>query len=71
VPIAVGFVPHQELGRLYDGAAVVVFPSHREGLPVALLEAMAHGCAIVASRVGGIPQLIQHGRTGLLSATAR
>jgi glycosyltransferase involved in cell wall biosynthesis len=66
VPGPVGFVPHQELARLYDGAAVVVFPSLREGLPVALLEAMAHGCAIVASQVGGIPQLIQHVRTGLL-----
>jgi glycosyltransferase involved in cell wall biosynthesis len=66
VPTALGFVPHRELERLYDRAAVVVFPSHREGLPLALLEAMSHGCAIVATDVGGIPQLIEHGRTGLL-----
>ena len=34
---------------------------------MALLEAMAYGCAIVASETGGIPQMISHGQTGILT----
>src|SRR5205807_233676 len=66
LPGALGFVPHDELGDLYDRAAVVVCPSYREGLPLCVLEAMAHGRPVVASAVGGIPELVEDGVTGFL-----
>ena len=42
------------------------FPSHTEGMPNALVEAMSCGVPCVATRVGGIPELITDGRDGLL-----
>jgi len=66
VPGALGFVPHHELLRLYDRAAVVACPSRREGFGVACAEAMAHGRPVVASAVGGLLDLVEDERTGLL-----
>ena len=60
-----GFVPPEELARLYARAAVVVCPSHREGFGVACLEAMAHGRSVVASAVGGLLDLVVDGETGI------
>jgi glycosyltransferase involved in cell wall biosynthesis len=66
VPGARGFVPHDELQQLYARAAVVVCPSRREGFGVACLEAMAHGRPVVATRVGGLQDLVVDGETGLV-----
>jgi glycosyltransferase involved in cell wall biosynthesis len=51
---------------LADAFDVVVFPSRVEGMAVALLEAMALGKPIVASRAGGIPEMLDDGESGLL-----
>lgn len=66
VPSALGFVPHHRLSPLYERAAVVAVPSHREGFGVACLEAMAHGRPVVASAVGGLLDLVVDGETGML-----
>jgi len=52
--------------REFDNAAVFVFPSHFEGFPVALLEAIARGLACVGTTVGGIPDILEHGQAGVL-----
>ena len=66
VPDALGFVTHDQLGPLYQRAAVVAVPSHREGFGVVCAEAMAHGRPVVAGAVGGLLDLVVHEETGLL-----
>lgn len=61
-----GWVEGREKSELLAQADVFVLPSHFEGLPVCILEAMAADAAVVACRVGGIPDLIVDSQTGLL-----
>jgi glycosyltransferase involved in cell wall biosynthesis len=55
-----------ELDRYLPQADVVVLPSYTEGLPNVALEASAAGVPIVATAVGGIPEVVQHEETGIL-----
>jgi glycosyltransferase involved in cell wall biosynthesis len=62
-----GYVSGNPLRQAVSGAAVVVVPSEWfENCPMSVLEAMAYGKAVVASRIGGIPELVVHDETGLL-----
>jgi glycosyltransferase involved in cell wall biosynthesis len=56
----------QDMPEVYASLDVVVLPSFSEGMPMAILEAMAAGRAVVASSVGAIPAVVQADRTGLL-----
>jgi glycosyltransferase involved in cell wall biosynthesis len=59
-----------DAARLYAGFDVSVMASLHEGFPNAVMEAMAAGVAVVATAVGGIPELIEDGHTGYLVAPA-
>jgi glycosyltransferase involved in cell wall biosynthesis len=67
-----GALPRTELARAYARSEVVAVPSvaaasgDQDGLPVALLEAMAAGCAVVGSRIAGIDAAVLDGDSGLL-----
>jgi len=52
--------------RLYAVADLAVLPSHSEGSPNALLEAAAYGCPIVATAVGGVPDIVSDRESGLI-----
>jgi glycosyltransferase involved in cell wall biosynthesis len=61
-----GAVGQDEIRAYYERADVFALPSFAEGLPVVLIEAMATGLPVVASRITGIPELVEEGESGLL-----
>lgn len=61
-----GRVPRSELPAAIQRASVCVYPSHIEAMPIAWLEALASGKAVVASETGPGPEIIEHGVNGLL-----
>ena len=61
-----GHLDNAELPALYQRAAIAVNASRIDNMPIALLEAMASGVPIVSTGVGGIPHLVEHGKTALL-----
>jgi len=62
----VGFVSREKLIQLYQQATIYVLPSHYEGLPTVLLEAMACGCPVVATSVSGNLDVLTQGHDGIL-----
>jgi colanic acid/amylovoran biosynthesis glycosyltransferase len=70
----VGFLSQEKLMELYASAHLFLHPSetppdqNQEGIPNSVLEAMSTGLPIAATRHGGIPEAVEHGRTGFLVA---
>jgi len=61
-----GWVSGAEKARIFQDADVYVHPSHREGMPNALIEAMGAGLACIGARTGGVPDLLRSDALGLL-----
>jgi len=63
-----GALDHREVAALIADARALVMPSFAEGLPVTIMEAFALGRAVIATPVGGIPELVRPGENGWLVA---
>jgi glycosyltransferase involved in cell wall biosynthesis len=63
-----GWMVGEERQRVMDAATIFILSSSSEGLPIALLEAMSAGMGIVATEVGGVPDLVEDGVEALLVA---
>jgi len=61
-----GWINPEERNQLLQSVDVFVLPSYNEGLPVAMLEAMAWGLPVITTPVGGIPEVVTHAKDGIL-----
>ena len=61
-----GWIPHDSLPEYLNELKLLVFPSYSEGLPNIVTESMACGAVVLATPVGGIPDLIKDGKTGFI-----
>jgi glycosyltransferase involved in cell wall biosynthesis len=60
-----GMLGREELRTQFEQATMLALPTHEDNCPMVVLEAMASGVAVMASKVGGVPDLIDGVRTGL------
>ena len=66
--ILAGKIPHSKLPFYYNASDIFVFPTHKEGLPNVVLEALASELPVVTTYVGGIPEVVKSCHNGILIA---
>ncbi len=62
----IGHVSQEEMPRIYEQADVYIMSPEIDNMPASVLESFAAGLPVIATRVGGIPYILEHERTGLL-----
>ncbi len=62
----IGRLNARDLVQAYQNADALLFPSRLEGLPLSVIEAMACGLPVIASDASSLPEVVEHGTTGLL-----
>jgi glycosyltransferase involved in cell wall biosynthesis len=62
-----GRIPRENIGKFYDEADILINASRVDNMPVSILEAFASGLPVVTTNAGGIPYIVHHEQTGLLS----
>lgn len=61
-----GQIPHSKIPEIMSAGDIFVLPSYFEGFPNVVKEAMACSRPVIATRIGGIPEIVENGETGLL-----
>lgn len=62
----IGSIEYMEMPKIYNESIILIHPTNRDIFPRTILESFATGTAVVATRIGGIPYMIEDGITGLL-----
>jgi glycosyltransferase involved in cell wall biosynthesis len=62
----IGFFDEKDKWDIYHSADILLLPSHNEGLPYVIIEALASGLPIISSTVGGISEVVEDGKNGFI-----